>query len=169
MNGVFRRSVPNAWTCTSGPAVALFLLASSACSKSSTLEVRPRASLSDSTGLAGLVLQIEGREVRASSFGPNESGIPEVMLSVPNQGRLRIGVQLTQSGVVVAEGTIGWELANEYEWGMDVFRQAADPISGCFGCRGSEAVLIDAAARGESEEALWFTWGGKPKGSDIVF
>jgi len=90
-------------------------------------------------------------------------------VSVPNQGRLRIDVQVAQGSMVVAEGTIRWNLTDEYEWGLDIFRQAADPVSDCIACLGSEAVLIDAAAHGESDEALWFIWGGKPRGSDIVF
>ena len=148
-------------------ASCLFLLAG--CSGSSTLEIRPRASLSDSTGLAGLVLVINGRQIRASHFQLDGSGRTGVLLDVPDQGRLQIQVELTQGGQVVAEGIIAWALAEDFEWGLDIFRQASDPTASCFGCSGSDRIPISAVAQGEPDEALWFAWGGKPKGSDIVF
>lgn len=156
-------------TCGWRGTVALLALVLPACSESSTLEVRLRASLSDSTGLAGLILQIDGRGIQASDFHPDESGIAEVRLEVPDQGRLQIRVELLQAGVAVAEGTVGWDLAESYEWGLDIFRQVSDPVESCFGCTGSGRIDLAVEAQGEPGEALWLAWGGRPKGSGIVY
>jgi hypothetical protein len=140
-----------------------------ACGESSTLEIRPRGSLSDSTELAGLHLSIRGRSITAHDFGPDEAGLTEFKLTVPNSGRIDIGVRLDQYGRLAAEGNVSWELAPEFEWGLDIFRTTSDPMDMCLGCAGSVEIPIQAWAANEPRESLWFAWGGKPKGSDIVF
>lgn len=140
------------------------------CSESSVLEIRAHESLEESTGLAGLVLRVEGQEFEAEDFQPDDRGsVPDVSLEVPNSGRLRIEVQLHQDGDVTAEGSVGWALRNEHEWGLDIFRQVEDPTETCFGCEGMERIEITENAQSEPGEALWFAWGGRPKGSDIVY
>lgn len=139
------------------------------CGSSSTLEIRPRASLSDSTQLAGLRLEIGGRAIQAKDYAPDEAGLLEVKLHIPDSGRLRIMVRLEQHGRLAAEGIVGWVLADDHEWGLDIFRSLDNPLETCIGCAGSAAVPIAAWAANASGELLWFAWGGKPKGSDIVF
>jgi len=146
------------------------LLFATGCSESSTLEIRSHAALEDSSGVAGLVIQVAGHEFRAEDFQPDDvGGIPQVLLNVPNKGTLSIEVQLYQQGSVVASGTVSWALRDEYEWGLDIFRQRDDPTETCFGCDGTERIGLIENAQSEPGEALWFAWGGRPKGSDIVF
>lgn len=141
-----------------------------ACSEPSTLEIRSQASLEDSTGVAGLVLQVDGQEFKAEDFRPDDlGGVPELLLQVPNRGELRIEVHLYQGGHLVAEGSVSWALRDEHEWGLDIFRQVDDPTQACFGCIGRERIRITENAQSEPGEALWFAWGGEPKGSGIVF
>ena len=97
------------------------ILAPVGCGESSTLDIRPRASVEDSTGLAGLVLVAEGRIVNASDFRRDRNGIAKVTLDVPDDGRITIQFVLGQAGEPVANGAFGWEMASDYEWGMDVF------------------------------------------------
>lgn len=140
-----------------------------ACGADSTLEIRPRGSLEDSTGLAGLTLVVDGRVLTAGSFQQDESGLLEARIDVPDAGRLEIVARLEQSGELVSDGTFGWRMADGWEWGMDVFRQVSDPTETCFGCAGSARLDIAPSAASQPAEALWFVWGGKPRDSDIVF
>lgn len=155
-----------AWAATLALASCATLIA---CGQSSTLEIRPRGSLTDSSGLAGLRLEVQGRTLAAGDFAPDPDGIQEVTVPVPNRGRLEVQVALRQAGVIVAAGRFGWEMAPGWAWGMDIFRQVEDPAAMCLGCSGSAAISVDPAFATVEGEALWFSWGGKPKDSDIVF
>ena len=135
----------------------------------STLEIRPRGSLTDSTSLAGIELEFDGRRVTAADFGPDETGLVTVELDVPNSGQLLIRVQLWESGRLVAEGDAGMTMASEHEWGVDIFRTATDPTETCFGCSGSASFPVAEWAAREAGEAVWVVWGGQPRGSDIVY
>lgn len=42
-------------------------------------------------------------------------------------------MELVQNGEVVAGGSFSLEMSDNFEWGMDLFRQADDPLVGCFG------------------------------------
>jgi hypothetical protein len=141
----------------------------SGCGDSSTLEVRPRGSLTDPTDLAGLVLRINGESLTADDFGPDEVGLVEAKVEVPNSGDLIIEVELTQAQQLVGSGVVQWELQENFEWGLDVFRQVDDPMGSCIGCFGSHRVVIAPSAQRAPGEALWFAWGGKPRDSDIVY
>ena len=88
---------------------------------------------------------------------------------MPNSGRLTIRVTLRQADRVAAEGTVEWELAERYEWGASIFRQVEDPSRYCFGCRGTVAIPIATWAQRVPGEALWVTWGGQPRDSDIAY
>lgn len=159
---------------TFGSRFLLLLLAAStpvltACAGESTLEIRPMESLSDESELAGLVLRLQGRELRADDFQAADGGVPRVELEVPNSGILTVRAELFQDDRLVASGVIGWEMREEYRWGLSVFRQADDPADACFGCMGSDGLTVDEAFRNEPGERLWFTWGGRPRGSDVVY
>jgi hypothetical protein len=135
----------------------------------STLEIRPRGSLTDSADLAGLVLEIEGQTIAADDFRPDESGLAEVKLGVPGSGELEIGVVLNQSGRAAGTGTVRWSLKGDHEWGADIFRQVADPMQMCMGCAGTQRIEIAPWAQRVAGESIWFAWGGKPRGSDVVY
>ena len=152
-----------------GPALVLLGVVLAGCDGGSTLEIRPRGSLEDSTSLAGIRLEVNGRTITAGSFAPDESGLTEVKLDVPNSGRLTIHVELRQGGRTAVSESFSWEMAEDWEWGMDIFRQASDPTVYCLGCAGDVAFGVAPWAAREPGESLWFAWGGKPRGSDIVF
>jgi len=151
----------------SGP--VFLLLSLIGCGESSTLEIRPRASLADSAGLAGIRLEVEGRTLTAQDFRPDEAGLTEAKVNAPNEGDLVILVQLRQSGRIAVEAVVSWEMAKDWEWGMDIFRSVRDPLEGCIGCFGRTGFVLPQWAATAQGEALWFAWGGKPKGSDFVY
>lgn len=134
----------------------------------STLEIRPRASLTDSAELMGIELEITGQVIRAEDFHPDEAGLLEKKIRVPNSGQLTIVARLYQDGELVAEGELGWTLDENWEWGLDVFRGPTDPLGNCIGCYGSVAIPIASWAQGQEGESLWFAWGGTPRDSGIV-
>ena len=78
-------------------------------------------------------------------------------------------VALWQDGVNVSEGSVRWDVGRDWEWTMDIQRSSDDVFSTCFGCTGYSRMPIAPQAQQEPDEALWVTWGGKPRGSDIVF
>lgn len=139
----------------------------SACGDGSTLEIRLRDAIDQPTGLAGLRLGVDGSNVHLDEFGGD--GVPTRRIGVPEDGRLPVVVLLLQGGSVVAEGAFSWELQPDFEWTLDIWRATSDPIDQCLGCSGSFEVPIATGAQGRPGESLWFTWGGRPKGSDIVF
>lgn len=148
-----------------------FLLALGAvgCAQESTLEIRARASLTDSTEIAGIRLFVDGRTLDAASFNTRESGPATVVLEVPSSGTLTVFVELYQGGEWVGEGSVSWQLQEGYEWGMDIFRQVDNPADTCFGCLGHARIEIVGGAQTVPNEALWLAWGGTAKGSGIVY
>jgi hypothetical protein len=145
------------------------VLSASACSSDrSTIEIRARASLEEAQGFAGLVLWLNGREFTATDFSPS-SGSMRLFTGVPNSGQLEIRLELHQDGDLVAEGMFSLDLLDNFEWGMDVFRQPSDPGATCIGCAGTAGFLLVVTAQNEVAEAVWFAWGGKRRGSDVVF
>jgi len=56
-------------------------------------------------------------------------------------------VELSQNGVVVAAGSFGLSMSDNFEWGMDLCRQAENPEPTCFGCDGARGFPIDEAAQ----------------------
>lgn len=143
-------------------------LAVACASAHSSLEIRSRAPLMDETGLAGLRLWLDSRQYTAADFERDADGRPAISAEVPNAGDLRISMELTQGGEVVASGSFALAMSPDFEWGMDLFRQAQNPLPGCLGCFGAQAFLISEIAQNEAGEAIWFAWGGRPRDSDIV-
>jgi hypothetical protein len=78
-------------------------------------------------------------------------------------------MEFSQDGEVVAQGSFTLTMSDNFEWGMDLFRQADDPQVGCFGCLGSQSFAISGESQNEPGEAVWFVWGGQTRGSDIVY
>ena len=145
-------------------------LVSQACStERSTIEIRARASLSQPQALAGIRLWLNSVPYTAADFTRDGDGLLEIYVEVPNVGGLQIAMELIQSGEVVAEGSFILEMTHNFEWGMDLSRQSNDPLLGCIGCFGVESFPITQVAQNEPGEAIWFAWGGKPRGSDIVY
>jgi len=140
------------------------------CSQShSTIEIRARASLTDPEGIAGIRLWLDSVEYAAEDFAGDLGGVMEISVEVPNSGDLQIVVELVQAGEVVAQGAFTMTMSDDFEWGMDLFRQAQDPLVGCFGCSDARSFPVAEGVQNEPGEALWFAWGGIPRGSDIVF
>jgi hypothetical protein len=135
-----------------------------ACEDGSTLEIRPRSSLTDSAGLAGIRMDVDGRTLTARDFE-----IGEVHLSVPDAGELVILVELDQAGRSAVQGSVRLQMAEDWEWGLDIFRTVRDPLETCMGCMGHVRLVLPEWAAAEEGESLWFVWGGKPKGSDVVY
>ena len=135
----------------------------------STIEVRPRAPLSSEAGLAGLIFRIGSRQYAASDFAADNHGLLEASAQLPNSGIVQFGLELRQGGVIVAHGEFSLEMRRNFEWGMDIFRQVTDPTETCFGCMGVHRFPVDAAFQNQPGEAIWIVWGGKERGSDIVF
>lgn len=148
------------------------LLSSSllACQASqSTLEIRAYDSLSDPSALAGLEITIAERVITAADFTSNGSGVMAITVQVPNSGRLEAQVRLVHADQVVADGVFGWELEEDWEWGVGVFRTVENPAEMCFGCRGHAELPIAGPAAAAVGESLWLVWSGAPRGSDIVY
>ena len=135
----------------------------------STIEVRPRASLSSEAGLAGLIFRIGSRQLVASDFAADEHGLLEASAQLPNSGIVQFRLELRQGGVVVAQGEFSLEMRRNFEWGMDIFRQVNDPTEGCLGCLGVHRFPVDAGFQNEPGEAIWIIWGGRERGSGDVF
>lgn len=146
------------------PAIAVALLAT-ACTDS-TLEIRMRGSLTDSSSLAGIAVSIDGRTYSAADF---TGRLNSLKIDVPNSGTLRISVRLQGAGGILVDSAFTMRMRSDYEWGVDVFRQETDPTELCFGCSGSAGFPLIPVGSGGPVESLWFTWGGRPRGSDIVF
>lgn len=143
--------------------------ACAACSPSgSTIEIRLRAPLTETGGFDGLLLWLGDRQFTSEDFA-DDSGVTELFARVPNEGTLLIRIELSHGGVVVAEGALDLTLRDEFEWGMDLYRQTTDPADFCLGCMGSVSFPISESAQNDPGEAVWIAWGGKPRGSEIVF
>jgi hypothetical protein len=147
----------------------LLVIGAFGCAEESSLEIRARASLTDSAEIAGIRLQVDGRTIEASSFSTRESGPPAVSMEVPSSGTLTVYVQLIQDGETVAEGNAAWGMREGYEWGLDLFRQVDDPSDTCFGCSGHLQIEIVPGAQNTPGESIWLAWGGVEKGSGIVY
>lgn len=133
---------------------------SEGCSASrSTLEIRARASLTEPEGIAGVRLWLNFVLYTAEDFARDSDGLLEIFTEVPNSGDLRIAMELIQHGEVVAEGSFTLAMSDNFEWGMDFFRQADDPLEGCFGCLGARSFPIAEKAQNEPGEAIWFRLG----------
>lgn len=135
----------------------------------STIEVRPRASLTRENGLAGLTFRIGQDEYVASDYAPDEEGLVELSRDLPNSGIVGFGLELRQRGALVAQGEFNLKMRRNFEWGMDIFRQVEDPTEGCFGCEGVRRFEIAEEFQNEPGEAVWIAWGGQERGSDIVY
>ena len=135
----------------------------------STIEIRARSSVTAPEGIAGIRLWLNSREYTADDFARDSDDLLEIFAEVPNSGELQIAMELMQSGEIVAEGSFTLNMSKNFEWGMDLFRQAGDPLDTCFGCSGVRSFTIAEAFQNEPGEAIWFAWGGRPRGSDIVF
>ncbi len=135
--------------------------------RASTLDLRLRGSLDDSASLAGLRVQVNEDLFDAGDFAAGEN--PSLHLVLPTSGEVRVWVALWQGGVNVSEGSVSWDVGRDWEWTMDIQRSSDDVFSACFGCTGYSRIPIAPQAQQEPDEALWVTWGGKPRGSDIVF
>jgi hypothetical protein len=137
-----------------------------ACDSGSTLEIRAQASLTDPAGLAGLEMDVAGLTVTASEL---RAGGGRVELRVPDRGTLPVRVRLFQGDELVAGGELTLEMADDWEWGMDVFRRVENPALGCFGCRGDVGFPIAEGAAAAPGEAVWVTWGGDERDSDVIY
>jgi hypothetical protein len=135
----------------------------------STIEIRPRASLADEEGLGGMMLRVGSDTYVPADFSADDAGLIELSRPVPNSGMLEFGVELRQQGITVAEGAFSLEMHRNFEWGMDIFRQVADPTELCFGCAGVQRFEISAEHQNQPGEAMWVTWGGQERGSGIVY
>lgn len=148
--------------------MVLTILSAGCSSAESTLEIRVHASVTDEEGVAGIRISLDGVEYDASDFRPDANGILEIRARVPNAGELQIAVELLQESAVVAAGSFNLSMSRDYEWGMSLFRQVANPMDQCFGCSGARGFPIAPSAQNEPGEAIWLVWGGAPRGSDIV-
>ncbi len=143
---------------------------SGGCSKSrSTIEIRARASLTKEEGIAGIRLWLDSVEYGAEDFAADSDRLLEISSEVPNSGDLLITMELIQNGEIVSAGSLTLPMSDDFEWGVDLFRQASDPLEVCIGCFGARTFPVAGEAQNEPHEAIWFAWGGKPRGSDIVF
>lgn len=132
----------------------------------STLDIYPRASLQ---ALAGLQMEVLGLVIAAESFETGVLGQPRPKtIGVPNRGILEIGVTLTQGGRLAVEGAVAWELREDYEWAIEIFRSAVDPNLTCRGPCQIEEIPIQPWAAQEAGESLWIRYGGVPRGAGIV-
>lgn len=143
---------------------------SEACSGNrSTIEIRARSAVSEVAGIAGIRLQFNSVQYTCEDFTLGSAGFLRIFAEVPNSGTLLIEMELIQDATVVSEGSFTLAMSDDFEWGIDLFRQAGDPQEFCFGCLGSEGFPIAEMAQNEPGEAIWLSWGGRPRGSDIVF
>ncbi len=141
-------------------AIALLLIVASGCDAGSELRIQ----LQDPEVLAGIELDVLGRTIGFDEF---ESG--RVVVDVPESGRLTIGIRLREGGQLAAEGSVEIPLQDDFEWGSSIFRRADDPSVGCFGCIDTVRIPIEEEFQRVADEALWFSYGGKRRGSDVVF
>jgi hypothetical protein len=152
------------------PAGTAFVLLMAACSAGqSTIEIRARSSTTAQEGIAGIHIWLNDAPYDASDFRADASGLLGLRAAVPNSGRLHIAMELRQGSDVVAAGSFSIEMTQNFEWGMDLFRQIADPLAACFGCFGAERFPVIPSAQNEPGEAVWFAWGGERRGSDVVY
>ena len=147
----------------------VFGLAVGCSSSRSTIEIRARASISEPEGIEGIRLWLDSSEYTSEDFVDDSDGLLEIFAEVPNSGDLLIAIELTQDGAVVAQGSFSLPMADNFQWGLDLFRRADDPQVGCCGCFGVRSFSIAEEAQNEPGEAIWITWGGQARGSDIVF
>ncbi|MDH5589710.1 MAG: hypothetical protein OEZ65_09090 [Gemmatimonadota bacterium] len=149
--------------------VALLSVIAGCADDRSVMEIRARAPIDSEDGLAGIRVLLNETLYGARDFAPGEGGLPRVRADVPSDGFLRIDLVLYQGGEVVAGGGASIAMQGNFEWGLDVFRQIEDPLDTCMGCFRTEMIPIGAAWQNEPGEAVWLAWGGRARGSDIIY
>lgn len=136
----------------------------------STMNIRLYASLTDPQGFAGLTLWVGGRPLVAADERRDGRGPSDMLVRVPNGGDLVIRMELRQGGRVVSGGEFTIGMLENFEWSLGVQRRVDDPALLCLGlgCVGSAGFPIAEDAQAEAGETVWFSWGGQPRGSNIV-
>lgn len=149
---------------------AVTLATVAGCGEPSSAEIRLRAD-------AGMPAELDAARVTVSEGGRirtfrREDGVAIdapgwriPTFEVGDGGQMTVTVQLAPDVV----GSVSVTLREEFEWGFDVFRRPDDPLDGCFGCRGGEGFPIPPELQNEADERLWIVWGGRRRGSDVVF
>lgn len=133
--------------------------------------VRVNQSLTDSTGFAGIEVEVRvpgspPRTLTAIDFlGRLNNTIAGI--EVPEEGTASVAVRLYQHGDLVAEGHVSWPLGSGVRtWNLLVARVPVafgvvihpdDSIARCHfpWCYQIERIEIDEAARNHLDEALW--------------
>ena len=155
------------WRAVCGAGMISLMLA---CGPRSDLTVEVRGSFDDPASVQGLEIHVQGMVFTGSDFVTDENGRLRRSFEVPNDGQLPVTVLLTRDRQEVVRGEMTFTLSEGYDWWIQAFRQSTDPREpACFGCIGVERLKIDPALALDTEDSIWFTWGGEPKGSDVVY
>ena len=95
------------------------------------------------------------------AFVLNETGKSTGRISTKTSGTLMIDVSIRVDGTETGtHGTIQLPLKKDWRWGIDLFIREDDPISGCFGCVGSQSYDLDPILGYDEKERLYVLWGG---------
>lgn len=150
--------------------IALFALLSSACGEP---EASMGIDLSPPGRFPGLAIDVEDgqgiRQFTEASLARSPGRLSTGRFEVAASGSIRIRVRLEDEGRIIADGRLELAARPDFEWDVDLFYSTEDPAERCLGCIGTKEVPITEDFRLEPGESLWFAWGGREEGSDVVF
>lgn len=156
--------------CIAGAALALSL---AACGHAdSTLEIWLSALPPDDPGSVEFVVDHpDGSSTLVDddfSPGPQSTVLRAGPVRVPDSGQISVnGTYRDGDGRVFrAEGS--WDLREDFEWSLGLWRAPVDPNETCMGCR-AVWPFVQVAGPSNAGDTYWLVMGGNERGSDVVY
>ena len=102
-----------------------------------------------------------------SRGGPQHNG-PE--LKTRMRGTLRVHYTLSAPDQqIVSTGSVEIPLKRDWQWGVDIRPDSANPARMCFGCSGSQAFPLHPSYRTIHADSVYVVWGGNSIKHPVIY
>jgi hypothetical protein len=112
------------------------------------------------------LIEWRGADFRTERYGTPTTPEIETGSDGPD---LTVSYRLEADGRVVSTGTATIPRRNDWRWQVNVITTTTDPRTGCFGCEGSRAFVLDSAFRPALSDSVWLVWGGNYISHPVVY